>query len=93
MSLSERYKDKLIERFGVGARILASVTPNFVLYDQLGVTPGQQLEIRLRAWQKRHTPGLYDITIKSATEIEEKEIEGASEIFRREYEKSTSGLK
>lgn len=89
----KRYTAKLVERFGVGARLMASVTPSFVLYNQLDVVPGQQLEIRLLPWQERHEPGLYSVTIKSATEIEEKEMEGVSKIFREEYKKSTSALK
>lgn len=87
MSISEKYTTKLVERFGVGAKLMLSVIPNSILYDQLGVVPGQQLEIRLRAWQARHTPGLYNVTIKSETEVEEVEMEGASAIFRREWEK------
>jgi hypothetical protein len=93
MALGQRYTNKLVEKFGVGARLLASVTHNYVLYDLIGAVPGEQLEIRLLPWQRRHTPGLFDITIKSETEVEEKELEGASEIFRQEYEKSVSILK
>lgn len=87
MSISEKYTAKLVERFGVGAKLMLSVVPHSILYDQLDVTPGQQLEIRRRFWQLPNIPGLYTVTIKSETEIEEIEMEGASAIFREEWGK------
>jgi hypothetical protein len=93
MSLNQGYIKKLVERFGVGAELIATVTPNYIRYHQVDVVPGQQLEIRLRVWQARHTPGLYEVIIKSETELEEFEIEVASRIFREEYLRCTSAVK